>query len=58
MMLFISNDYLTDFHVAPSQNRALVTSCIRFMPQARRASVCGSAASYVLRLPNRRPKLD
>ena len=31
---------------------------IRFMPQARRASVCGSAAGYVLRSPNHRPKPD
>jgi hypothetical protein len=58
MMLFISNDYLTDFHVAPSQTRALVTNGIRFVPQERRVSVCGSAAGVALLSPNHRPKLD
>jgi len=48
----------TDHARSTPQNRALVTSCIRFMPQARRPSVCGSAAGYVLRSPNRRQKPD
>ncbi|MEI6194426.1 MAG: hypothetical protein WCS42_08850 [Verrucomicrobiota bacterium] len=36
-----------------TQIRALVTSCIRKMPQARRASVCGSAAGRCAPAPIR-----